>query len=259
LLSKKRYVGILYEDDPNNGYLKYMGLSLKRRDNCDYLKDTYGEIINILMKTQDVQSAIEYLNKSMNKLIEGDVSMDKLSITKSIRSDYKNPQQIGHWVLSDRIGKRDPGNKPKPGDRIKYVFVTNPNKKALTGDKIETPEFITQNNLTIDYVHYITNQLMKPLQQLFGLAIEDIWKHQNKHNAVLRHQSEMDKLDKTYKDDIENLMKAREKECSKKIKVLLFDKKIREIDNKINKQRELSFDMFSINPPSTTSKKIHKI
>jgi DNA polymerase elongation subunit (family B) len=258
LLSKKRYVGILYEDDPNNGYLKYMGLSLKRRDNCDYLKDTYGEIINILMKTQDVQTAIEYLNKSMNKLIEGDVSMDKLSITKSLRSDYKNPQQIGHWVLSDRIGKRDPGNKPKPGDRIKYVFVTNPNKKALTGDKIETPEFITQNNLTIDYVYYITNQLMKPLQQLFGLAIEDIWKHQHKHNAITRHQAEMDKLDKTYKDDIENLMKAREKECSKKIKVLLFDKKIREIDNKINKQRELSFDMFSVNPPSVATKKVYK-
>ena len=258
LLSKKRYVGMLYEDDPNKGYLKYMGLSLKRRDNCDYLKDTYGEIINILMKTQDVQSAIEYLNKSMNKLIEGDVSMDKLSITKSLRSDYKNPQQIGHWVLSDRIGKRDPGNKPKPGDRIKYVFVTNPNKKALTGDKIETPEFITQNNLTIDYVYYITNQLMKPLQQLFGLAIEDIWKHQHKHNAITRHQAEMDKLDKTYKDDIENLMKAREKECSKKIKVLLFDKKIREIDNKINKQRELSFDMFSVNPPSVATKKVYK-
>jgi len=261
LLSKKRYVGMLYEDDPNKGYLKYMGLSLKRRDNCDYLKDTYGEIINILMKTQDVQQAIDYLNQSMNKLIDGNVSMDKLSITKSLRSDYKNPQQIGHWVLSDRIGKRDPGNKPKPGDRIKYVFVTNPNKKALTGDKIETPEFITQNNLTIDYVYYITNQLMKPLQQLFGLAIEDIWKNQNKHNAIVRHQNEMDKLDKTYKDDIETLMKAREKECSKKIKVLLFDKKIREIDNKVNKQKELTFDMFSApasTPTTKPSKKIYK-
>lgn len=255
LLSKKRYVGMLYEDDPNSGHLKYMGLSLKRRDNCDYLKDTYGEIINILMKTQNVQHAIEYLNTSMNKLIDGDVNMDKLSITKSLRSDYKNPQQIGHWVLGDRIGKRDPGNKPKPGDRIKYVFVTNPNKKALTGDKIETPEFITQNNLTIDYVHYITNQLMKPLQQLFGLAIEDIWKHQNKHNAIIRHQNEMNKLDNIHKDDIENLMKAREKECSKKIKVLLFDKKIREIDNKQNKQSELSFDMFRKQDSSTTQAK----
>ncbi|NDF60457.1 MAG: hypothetical protein EB100_05190, partial [Crocinitomicaceae bacterium] len=50
LLSKKRYVGMLYETDPNKGKLKYMGLSLKRRDSCDYLKDTYGGILNILMK-----------------------------------------------------------------------------------------------------------------------------------------------------------------------------------------------------------------
>ena len=40
---------MLYEEDPDVGYLKYMGLSIKRRDSCDYLKDTYGEIINILM------------------------------------------------------------------------------------------------------------------------------------------------------------------------------------------------------------------
>jgi hypothetical protein len=39
---------------------------------------------------------------------------------------------------------------------------------------------------------------------------------------------------------------------------LLFDKKIREIDNKINKQRELSFDMFSVNPPSVATKKVYK-
>ena len=50
LLSKKRYVGMLYETDPNKGKLKYMGLSLKRRDSCDYLKDVYGGILNILMK-----------------------------------------------------------------------------------------------------------------------------------------------------------------------------------------------------------------
>ena len=40
LLFKKRH-GMLYEDDPNKGKLKYMGLSLKRCDSCDYLKDTW--------------------------------------------------------------------------------------------------------------------------------------------------------------------------------------------------------------------------
>ena len=85
LLSKKRYVGMLYEDDPNKGSLKYMGLSLKRRDSCDYLKDTYGEILNILMKgDSSIKNAIDYLNESLRNLIDGKVSMDKLSNYKSI-------------------------------------------------------------------------------------------------------------------------------------------------------------------------------
>ena len=238
LLSKKRYVGILYEDDPNKGDLKYMGLSLKRRDSCDYLKDTYGEIINILMRTQNLKNAIDYLNDSLQNLIQGDVNMDKLSITRALRSEYKNPQQIGHWVLSDRIGKRDPGNKPKPGDRIKYVFVVNKNKKALTGQRIETPEFIETNKLNIDYGHYITNQLMKPLQQLFGLAIEDIWKMQKKEPARKKYLVDMKDLQNTYENDLETFNKKKEKYCSDKIKQLLFDKKLREIE-KINNKKEL--------------------
>ena len=104
--------------------------------------------------------------------------MEKLSITKALRSDYKNPMQIGHWVLAERIGKRDPGNRPKPGDRMKFVFIVNKDKKALMGEKMETTDFITEQKLPIDYTHYITNQLMKPLQQLFGLALEHIWEHQ---------------------------------------------------------------------------------
>jgi len=240
LLSKKRYVGILYEDDPNKGSLKYMGLSIKRRDSCDYLKDTYGEIINILMKTQDVKCAIEYLDKSLQVLIDGDVSMDKLAITKALRSEYKNPQQIGHWVLSDRIGKRDPGNKPKPGDRIKYVFIVTKNKKALNGDRIETPEYIVNEKLTIDYGHYITNQLMKPLQQLFGLAIEDIWIHQRKEPARKKYLHDMSALEKEHDGDLETYNKKKEKYCSDKIKQLLFDKRLREIDRVNNKQHSLN-------------------
>ena len=231
LLSKKRYVGMLYEDDPNKGDMKYMGLSLKRRDSCDYLKDTYGGILNILMKENNIQSAIEYLNSSLDNLIAGTVPMEKLSITKALRSDYKNPMQIGHWVLAERIGKRDPGNRPKPGDRMKFVFVVNDNKKALMGDKIETTEHIIEHKLPIDYTHYITNQLMKPLQQLFGLALEPIWEHQRKTGAIKTYKKEVVKLERE-NPDMEQFMKKKEKYCSAKIKTLLFDKFLTKIDHK---------------------------
>jgi DNA polymerase elongation subunit (family B) len=236
LLSKKRYVGVLYETDPRKGKLKYMGLSLKRRDSCDYLKDTYGGILNILMgKTVTdptkpaIQNSIDFLNRSLSQLVDGKVPMEKLMITKALRSDYKNPDQIAHKVLADRIGKRDPGNKPKPGDRIKFVFVTNENRKALQGEKIETPEYIIHANLPVDYTHYITNQLMKPLQQLFGLAVDQIWENQGKMGALKTYRKELAQLLKEYPDDIETFMKKKEKLSSQKVKVLLFDQVLTQI------------------------------
>ena len=239
LLSKKRYVGMLYEEDPNKGYMKCMGLSLKRRDSCDYLKDVYGGILNILMEDNDIQKSIAYLNEALTNLIEGNVGMDKLSITKALRGYYKNPKQIGHAVLAERIGKRDPGNKPKAGDRMKFVFVVNDNKKALMGDKIETTDYIVQNNLQIDYTHYITNQLMKPLQQLFGLALEKIWKYEKKHSAIKIFKKEMISLEKEF-PDIEIFMKKKEKITSAKIKILLFDDILTKIFNKRNHIQQIT-------------------
>lgn len=234
LLSKKRYVGMLFEEDPNKGKLKYMGLSIKRRDSCDYVKDTYGGILNILMKENNVKNAITFLEKSLNDLIDGNVSMDKLMLTKALRGDYKNPKQISHRVLADRIGQRDPGNKPKPGDRIKFVFVVNDEKKALLGEKIETPEFIVSNKLKIDYMYYITNQLMKPLQQLLGLALEPIWTYQNKHSTIKTFKKDMVNMEREY-PDLETFMKKREKYCSSKVKVLIFDKFLNKVYNEKNK------------------------
>jgi DNA polymerase elongation subunit (family B) len=235
LLSKKRYVGMLYETDANKGKLKYMGLSLKRRDSCDYLKDTYGGILNILMKENNIQKAIEYLDQSLGNLINGTVPMDKLAITKALRSDYKNPNQIAHKVLADRIGKRDPGNKPKPGDRIKFLYVNSSTPKALLGERIETPEYITSQKLKIDYTYYITNQLMKPLQQLFGLAVEQIWEYQRKTNAIKTYKKDISNMEIEYGKDYELFMKKKEKYCSTKVKTLLFDKFLTKIANEKNK------------------------
>ena len=234
LLSKKRYVGMLYEEDPNKGKMKYMGLSLKRRDSCDYLKDVYGGILNILMKENNIKSAIDFLEQSLVDLVESKVPMDKLTITKALRGYYKNPNTIGHRVLADRIGKRDPGNKPKPGDRMKFVFIVNDQPKALMGEKIETPEFIIDNKLKIDYTHYITNQLMKPLQQLFGLALEQIWEIQNKRPAIKTYRKEIEQLS-IETPDMEQFMKKKEKYCSAKIKTLLFDKILNRIYNEKNR------------------------
>jgi len=169
LLSKKRYVGMLYEFDPNKCKRKSMGIVLKRRDNAPIVKDIYGGIIDILMKKQNVNEAVDFAKECINKMIDGKYSLEKLIITKSLRGFYKNPKQIAHKVLADRMGKRDPGNKPSTGTRIPFIYIQTKGKKKLQGERIETPTFIKKNKLKPDYLHYITNQILKPILQIFAL------------------------------------------------------------------------------------------
>ena len=229
LLSKKRYVGMLYETDPNKCKRKEMGIVLKRRDNAPIVKDIYGGIIDILMKQQNIQQAIDFLRSSLQNLVEEKYPMDKLIITKSLRSGYKNPKSIAHKVLADRITARDPGNKPSSGDRIAFAYIVTKNKKALQGEKIETPAYITDNGLKLDYSFYITNQIMKPVQQVFALVLEKIWDLQNKKSKIanykkavltLRNNTDEDK----FEDKLEQLR-------NKEVKALLFDEYLREISN----------------------------
>ena len=216
LLSKKRYVGMLYEEDPNKCYRKSMGIVLKRRDNAPIVKDVYGGIIDILMNDKNVNTARNFLENMLDKIINKQVTTEKLIISKSLRAFYKAPNSIAHKVLANRISERDPGNKPAPGDRIPYIYIINNNKRALQGEKIETPQFIKENKVKIDYGFYISNQIMKPVTQLFSLVLYDMKEFKRKKiNFIqkletLKHNLEPDKYIKKEQDlknkEIENIL-----------------------------------------------------
>jgi hypothetical protein len=220
-----------------------MGLPLKRRDSCDIMKDIYGGVLDILMKSNDTSLTIQYLNKQLENLISGNIPIEKLMITKALRSDYKNPESIGHNVLANRIGERNPGEKPKSGDRIKFVFIVNNDKKALQGERMETPEYIIENNISIDYIHYITCQIMKPIQQLIGLDIENILSKIGDHRSAKKYREQIKKLEIEY-PDLEIFMKKKEKISALEVKKLIFDKILEKVYNEQNKIRTM-FDFFS--------------
>ena len=230
LLSKKRYIGMLYEDKPEKPKRKSMGIVLKRRDNAPIVKDIYGGVIDILMKEQNVETAITFLKSSLQNLVDEKVPMDKLIITKSLRSGYKNPTQIAHKVLADRMGKRDPGNKPSIGDRIPFVYIQNPDKKALQGERIEHPDYILANKIKPNYAFYITNQIMKPIQQVFALVLENIPSYKRQVPALKRSmEAWTDKL--LDGEDEEKVKKKITDLRNKEVKKILFDEYLIEIDN----------------------------
>lgn len=85
--------------------------------------------------------------------------MNNLIITKTLAPYYKKPETVAHRVLADRIAERDPGNAPQVNDRIPYVHVKIKKAKSKTkpGENIEHPEYVKENQLAIDYGHYISN------------------------------------------------------------------------------------------------------
>jgi len=180
LLSKKRYVGDMSEDGltPDDFHRKSMGIVMKRRDNAPIVKYVYGGVLERILDptrpvgSSGVKDAFDFVQNAAKDLLAGKFPMTKLMITKSLRADYANPSRIAHKVLADRIAERDPGNKPSTSERMSFVYIES--KATLQGERIETPSFIKEHNLRPDYKHYITNQIAKPIAQVFALELSKL-------------------------------------------------------------------------------------
>ena len=124
LISKKRYIGDKYEFSVEETPKRTsMGIVMKRRDNAPIVKYVYGNLLEIIMKQKDLEKAKQWLENTLQEIMDEKQPLDMFVITKSLRGYYKNPQSIAHKVLADRIAFRDPGNKPKPNDRIPYAYI----------------------------------------------------------------------------------------------------------------------------------------
>ena len=174
LFGKKKYVGNKYEKDPTKYKQTAMGIVLKRRDNAPIVKVVFGDIIDSIMTTKTIEPSLKLLKDKLDKLMDGDYGLDMLTITKTLSSYYKEPDRVAHKVLADRIGERDPGNKPQVNDRVPYIYIVTKGKVALQGDRIEHPDYIREHNLKPDYVFYITNQIMKPVCQIYALSLDKL-------------------------------------------------------------------------------------
>jgi DNA polymerase elongation subunit (family B) len=196
LISKKRYTGDKYELSAD--ILKErtsMGIVMKRRDNAAIVKYVFGNVIEIIINQKSVDKAIEWLKKTLKQIMDGKIDKSMFIISKSLSGYYKNPEGIAHKVLADRMTERNPGNKPKPNDRIPFMYRILPKdmlfdynnlyksgsrkgqprvKKVLQGDRIEHPDFMEENNIDIDYKFYISNQIMNPVKQVLDLEKSEL-------------------------------------------------------------------------------------
>ena len=173
LMSKKRYVGNLYEEDVNVYKKKSMGDASKRRDYAPIVKTIYNGMVSILLNEKDEQKAVAFVLKTVQNLLNGEINHKEFIISKTLRAVYKNRLQIAHAVLADRIKERDPGNAPQGNDRVPYVYIEYFKKKRVVGENIEDPQYVLENGLRIDYLYYLEHQVMNPVCQILALLVEN--------------------------------------------------------------------------------------
>ncbi len=242
LFTKKRYVGNLYETDVNEFSQKSMGIVLKRRDNAPIVKYVYGGIIDCILNKKSLELSIDFLRQSLLDLIEGKFDIQMLVISKTLRSTYKDPESIAHKVLADRMGERDPGNKPQANDRIPYVYIkfnTNgPKDKVLQGDKIEHVNYVREQKLKPDYLTYLENQIQKPVSQIYELAVTRLpgYNKDVDYFERLEHRYQDKYSDKSEDFIHEKMQQAKEKE----VENLLFQDALRKARNQKANLQEIS-------------------
>lgn len=128
-------------------------------------KDIYDEIDSKLA---------ECLNEPITNVVPILIMFcEQIKKNNSVSKPYVDRTRIVHAVLADRMSLRDPGNKPQSNDRIPYVYVVTNHEVEIQGERVEHPDFVIENNLKLDYLFYITNQIMKPSIQILETMVKN--------------------------------------------------------------------------------------
>jgi DNA polymerase delta subunit 1 len=172
LFSKKRYAGMLYStawDKPD--YLDVKGLQNVRRDSCLLLRELYNDCLNMILREDDVPKAQQLVQTVVSQLLARSVSVHKLLLSKKLsKLEYKS--KAPHAELVKRLIQRDALAAPKVGDRISYVVI-EADRNASVADRAEDPLFAIENAQPLDVQWYISNQLQRPISELFSLVMAD--------------------------------------------------------------------------------------
>ncbi|CAG9819660.1 unnamed protein product [Phaedon cochleariae] len=179
LINKKRYAGLYWTNTEKYDKMDCKGIETVRRDNCTLVVDVINTCLQKLLIGKDPNGAVEYSKRVISDLLQNNVDISQLVITKELtKSDYTAKQ--AHVELAKKITKRDPGNAPKLGDRIPYVIVAG-TKNAKAFEKAEDPIYVLENNIPIDSKYYLENQLSKPLLRILQPILGD-----NAESVLLR-------------------------------------------------------------------------
>lgn len=192
LYSKKRYAAKMWTEKTNPAGLcsvqfdkiDVKGLQVVRRDSCKFVRDTCKSLLETVLESPDPVAAVKMARTAKEMLLNGNVSIENLVLTKSLAADYK--VSMPHVEVVKKMRERNPGSEPQIGNRVPFVVIKT--KKGLDRlfEKAEDPEWVKEKNIPLDYEYYFEHQLKKPVEDLLEPLVntDDIFTTQKKSRKI---------------------------------------------------------------------------
>jgi DNA polymerase elongation subunit (family B) len=101
LVAKKRYMYLEWTNpETHNGCIEAKGVELVRRDNCPYVKETLDAVLKPIFFENNLDTGIKQAELYIDRLLNGEVDIKKLILSKNLRNDYKGykKDKKGKWV-----------------------------------------------------------------------------------------------------------------------------------------------------------------
>lgn len=172
LLSKKRYVGYMYEKiTQRDPVFDAKGIETVRRDGHRAQQKIVEKAIRTLFDTRDLSKVKEYIQGEFLKIQLGTVSVQDFCFSKVVRlGAYKSEQTAPPGaVVATRMMQNDHRARPQYKERVPYVVIKGPAGQLLRERCVSPEEFVADGSSELDSDYYINKTLVPPLERLLNI------------------------------------------------------------------------------------------
>jgi len=175
LLTKKRYVGYMYES-PSQATPTFdaKGIETVRRDGCPAVVKIMERMLRTLFETRDLSVVRSYLQRQWAKILAGRVSLEDFVFAKEVRlGTYKAAPPAA--CVAARLAQEDPRAEPAFGERVPYLVVCGAPSSRLM-DVVVAPRVLLDSGgrLRLNAQYYITKQINAALARVLQLVGVDV-------------------------------------------------------------------------------------
>lgn len=154
--AKKKYA--LLADD---GRIKITGFEIVRSNWSGIAKEVQEEVLNIILKQNDLQKALEYVHRVVKRLKEKKVSKEKIILHTRLTKDINEYDSVGpHVAVAKKMLEK--GRNIIPGSIIEYIICQG---TGIIRERAKMPEECSDQDYDPDY--YINNQVMPAIDKIF--------------------------------------------------------------------------------------------